>query len=193
MRQFYLVILTGLFIGCFKDYSKYDKFNEPQISSYPDNNMLVCEIEGDPNETAGTAISILYKSFYKIKNEFNLESHPPQAKWITPYEIPKNKWIGKYALPLNKKVTKLPENLTNDDSNLVLEIWEGGDYAELLHIGKYEDINITSGLLEEFVLKSGYVINGYHEEIYIKGPGMFFNGNPKKYLTLIRYPVTKLN
>ena len=70
MRRFYLVILIGLFIGCFKDYSKYDKYNEPQISSYPENNMLVCEIEGDPNQDAGIAISILYKS-YKLNSFSN--------------------------------------------------------------------------------------------------------------------------
>ena len=59
---------------------------------------------------------------------------------------------------------------------------------ELLHIGKYENINLTSNQLENYKSKNGYVINRFHEEIYIKGRCMFFKGNPEKYLTLIRYP-----
>ena len=178
--------------GCFKDYSEYDKFNEPQISYYSSQNMLVYEIEGTPNVTAGIAISELYKSFYKIKNEYSLKSNPPHVRSMPAYDIPKDKWIGKYALPRNKNVTSLLEEL-KDSFFLRFEKWEGSDYLELLHVGKYENINLTSNKLENYISKNGYVINGFHEEIYIKGPGMFFKGNPEKYLTLIRYTIKKLN
>ena len=33
------------------------------------------------------------------------------------------------------------------------------------------------------------VLQGEHEEEYIKGPGMLSKGNPQKYLTIIRYRV----
>lgn len=174
MKRWFLIILTILTVGCFRDYSGYEKYNEPQISQYQSQNMLVFEIEGSPDVTAGIAISELYNSFYNIKNEYSLKSNPPYARWITPYETPKDEWIGKYALPLNEKVKSLPEKLNTDFPHLAFEKWEGGDYAELLHSGKYEDIHITTKQLEKFIPKNGYVIIGFYEEIYIKGPGLFF-------------------
>ena len=38
----------------------------------------------------------------------------------------------------------------------------------------------------------GYEVSGLHEEDYLKGPGFLFAGNPDEYLTLIRYPVSKV-
>jgi hypothetical protein len=43
--------------------------------------------------------------------------------------------------------------------------------------------------LREFVAAEGFEIAGQHEEEYLKGPGMFFRGNPDNYLTILRYPV----
>jgi len=42
-----------------------------------------------------------------------------------------------------------------------------------------------------FIEENEYKVTGAHEEEYLKGPGMFFMGNPKKYQTIIRYPVEK--
>jgi len=188
-----LLILAFLFSGCFKHLPSYDEFIKPSISHYPCQNMLVYEIEGDPDKTAEFAISKLYKSFYKIKHKYSLKTNPPRARWITPYEMPKEKWIGKYALELNKNIDSLPVFFKDEFPFLTLEEWCGEVFAEILHTGKYNQINNTVKSLEKFISQSGYIINGYHEEIYIKGPGFFFKGNPQKYITLIRYPVKKLN
>ncbi|MBC8196889.1 MAG: hypothetical protein H8E60_03280 [Candidatus Marinimicrobia bacterium] len=98
-----------ILIGCEKNYSSYDKFSEPSINNYSDEMMLVFEIKGDPNETAGIAFSILYKAFYSIKREYGLENNPPLARWITSIELPREQWIGQYAIKLNQKVKSLPD------------------------------------------------------------------------------------
>jgi effector-binding domain-containing protein len=38
--------------------------------------------------------------------------------------------------------------------------------------------------------QKSYTVVGPPREIYIKGPGMIFRGNPKKYLTEIQFPVS---
>ena len=45
--------------------------------------------------------------------------------------------------------------------------------------------------LKKFIDNNGYKIIGAHEEEYLRGPGMFFKGNPNKYWTIIRYRVEK--
>ena len=47
------------------------------------------------------------------------------------------------------------------------------------------DATPTIEKIKTFISERGYEINGDHEEEYLKGPGMFFKGNPKKYRTII--------
>jgi hypothetical protein len=59
----------------------------------------------------------------------------------------------------------------------------------VLHVGPYsaEEADIVS--LHAFVAASGRRIVGEHEEEYVRGPGMFFAGDPQHYLTIIRVRV----
>lgn len=193
MKTFFLILVISFFSSCFNDYTIYDKFLKPSITNYKSKNMLVYKIKGNPNETAKIAISQLYKSFYKIKRKYKLNSSPPHAKWITAYELPKDDWIGKFAIELNDSINSLPDFIEAEFPFLTIERWREEDYSEVLHVGNYNSINITSKKLKTFISQAGYVIDGFHEEIYIKGPGIFFKGNPQKYITLIRYPVRKIN
>ncbi len=43
----------------------------------------------------------------------------------------------------------------------------------------------------KFIKAQGYEVIGVHEEEYLKGPTMFSKGDPKKYVTIIRYRVKK--
>jgi len=190
-----IVLLTLVFFiagcCCRTDFSKYDVLKEPKINNIPAQKMLVVEVKGDPNEAGKKAFSTLFKTYYKIKKQMKgFEMSAPKARWPKPFNTPKNEWIGLYALPIADTVSELPKQ---DDASVQvrIETWEYGDVAEILHIGPYGDETPTIEKLYKFIDDSGYKISGPHEEEYLKGPGMFFKGNPKNYKTIIRYTVKK--
>jgi DNA-binding transcriptional MerR regulator len=65
----------------------------------------------------------------------------------------------------------------------------GGKCVTLLHKGPYEELHGTYERILKHVKEKGYGIAGPIREVYLKGPGMIFRGNPKKYLTEIQIPV----
>ncbi|MEW6104621.1 MAG: GyrI-like domain-containing protein [bacterium] len=90
------------------------------------------------------------------------------------------------------ETAQLPDNF-KQTPNMKIEIkeWEYGDVAEILHIGPYSEETPTIEKLHNFIKENGYKVIGEHEEEYLKGPGMFGKGNPKKYYTIIRLRVAK--
>ncbi len=63
---------------------------------------------------------------------------------------------------------------------------EGGAAFALLHRGPYAGISRSYEKLMEHVKAQGKTIIRPVREVYIKGPGMIFKGNPEKYLTEIQ-------
>jgi DNA-binding transcriptional MerR regulator len=61
----------------------------------------------------------------------------------------------------------------------------------LMHHGPYEDLKDSYAKLLKYVHEKGYKISLPTREVYVKGPGMIFRGNPKKYITEIQLPVEK--
>ena len=41
----------------------------------------------------------------------------------------------------------------------------------------------------KYVKQNGYALTLPTREVYLKGPGMIFRGNPKKYVTEIQLPI----
>jgi hypothetical protein len=103
----------------------------------------------------------------------------------------KSTWVGRYALPVPDTVPSLPVIDAEHGLRVNLVDWEYGQVAEILHIGPYAKEMPTIEKLHRFIKERGYGIIGYHEEEYVKGPGMFFRGDPEKYYTIIRYQVAK--
>ena len=64
----------------------------------------------------------------------------------------------------------------------------GGRCLSCLHHGPYETLSESYGLIFDHSKSIGMKINYPIREIYIKGPGMIFRGNPKKYITEIQFP-----
>lgn len=110
----------------------------------------------------------------------------PRARWPRPADTPREKWIGRYALPIAGTVTTVPTVVADGGLQVRLETWEYGDVAEILHVGRYSDEEADIGRLHSFIASSGYSMIGDHEEEYVRGPGVFFRGDPRKYLTIIR-------
>ena len=189
-----LIILLGLLAffatrgPSLAELQKFDYLKEPKINTMPAQKMISVEIKGDPNTSSAVAFKELYATYYKLKrNTKGLTMVAPRARWSGPFDAPKKDWVGIYGIPIPDSVEKLPDN----PGNVKLDIWQYGEVAEILYVGPYSEEKATIEKLIGFIHSNGYEIAGAHEEEYLKGPGMFFKGNPKDYYTVIRYPVKK--
>jgi len=188
-----LVIVTGLyFFMQGPDISLYEHLKHPQITEKPDQNMLVVKAQGDPNYVAPGAFGLLFEIYYKMEETEKSFTMPvPRARWPISLETPKDQWIGLYALAIPKTITQLPEYDQTNGLSASLEVWHYGMVAEILHIGPYDKEESTVNLLKEYIARHGFIVNGDHEEEYLKSTGMFGTGDPEEYATIIRYPVVK--
>jgi len=64
-----------------------------------------------------------------------------------------------------------------------------GRCVSLLHKGPYEELSASYAKVLKYVKDHGYNIIMPTREVYLKGPGMIFKGNPRKYLTEIQFPI----
>ncbi len=62
----------------------------------------------------------------------------------------------------------------------------GGRCVSLVHQGPWEDLGRSYEKILDYVQQKGYRTILPTREVYRKGPGMFFRGNPRKYLTEIQ-------
>ncbi len=172
--------LTVKFVSDQKYLSQFDHLKEPKISTKPNQNMLVADVKGVPEEVSGPAIGKLYKFVYKYKDP----NQPPvlRARWQ--FDDKNNVAAGQYGIPIKAGIKV-------DQDGVKSEVWEYGTVAEILHIGSYDIEKPTVDRLTKFISDNGYRIVGDHEEEYVKGPGMIFKGNPDNYRTIIRYRIEK--
>ena len=174
------------------DLSQFEHLKEPQISTKANQKVIAVEVKGNPNEVGSKAFGLLFKLYFKIKGAPKGPQQPaPRARWPLSAETPQTEWIGWYAMPVPESVTELPDYKTEPGLKIELTTWEYGEVAEILHIGPYDREELTIKKLETFIKDKGYHIIGLHEEEYLKGPGMFFRGNPETYYTIIRYQIKK--
>ena len=61
--------------------------------------------------------------------------------------------------------------------------------VSLVHHGPYEDLGRTYARLFRYIKQRSYELLLPTREVYLKGPGMIFRGNPKKYLTEVQLPI----
>ncbi|QDU32733.1 HTH-type transcriptional regulator HmrR [Poriferisphaera corsica] len=62
----------------------------------------------------------------------------------------------------------------------------GGRAICLKHVGPYDKIGDVYGYLFEYAKEKGYEVVLPTREVYLKGPGMIFKGNPEKYVTEVQ-------
>jgi len=62
----------------------------------------------------------------------------------------------------------------------------GGRCVALVHRGPYEELGRSYARALRYTKEHGYEVQLPTREVYLKGPGMIFRGNPKKYLTEIQ-------
>ena len=65
----------------------------------------------------------------------------------------------------------------------------GGRCLTLLHHGPYDGLTRSYSRLFEHAKRAQLTLSCPSREVYIKGPGMIFKGNPEKYITEIQFLV----
>lgn len=160
----------------------------PRLTRLADRQMLVVEARGDPNMVGAHAFKTLFNTYYRLEGVSRGRPPAPRARWARPAETSKQDWLGSYALPVPAGAS-LPGSARETDLPVSIRTWEYGAVAEILHVGRYSDEETDIRRLVDFVLSQGYRVIGDHEEEYVRGPGMFFAGDPDKYLTIIRLRV----
>lgn len=121
---------------------------------------------------------------YKPKS-IKMEFGKLTAMWPDAHFKPKDQWKGIWGVPVPEYVTN--KDLAQKDPEIPVKVvvWKGGEYAEVLHLGRYTEEGPTVEKLHEFIDKSGYRIMGLHEEEYLTKP------DAKNMKTIIRYLVKR--
>ncbi len=191
-----LIIAGGIAAWSFSqgpDLAEFDHLVNPKTSTRSNQRMLVVEARGTATEASTKGIGLLFKVFFKLDGQSKgMGMAAPRARWPIAEDTPTEEWIGFFALPIDKTVTTLPEMEKTEGLTVSIKTWEYGEVAEILHIGPYSTEKPTIDKLIQFIEDQGYEIAGPHEEEYLKGPGMFFAGDPEEYYTVIRYQIRKL-
>jgi effector-binding domain-containing protein len=166
----------------------------PQILEMDSQRVLVVVAEGNPNVEGPEAFGLLMKTYFSLDGvpKWGAELKPPRARWPSDPDTPLDEWVGYYAMPVPNDVSIDVSNRTEDGLSVELATWEYGEVAQILHVGRYDQEAADIARLKAFIRGKGYEINGLHEEEYLKGPGFLFRGDPDEYLTLLRYPVKKV-
>ncbi len=86
------------------------------------------------------------------------------------------------CFPLRTRPQKMPNGL------LVQEL-PGGKFISVIHRGPYAELGKSYERLFAYLHEKGLRAQLPSREVYLKGPGMIFRGNPKNYLTEIQIPV----
>ncbi len=63
----------------------------------------------------------------------------------------------------------------------------GGKCISLVHFGPYEDFGRSYHRLLDYAKEREFSLVNPSREVFIKGPGMIFKGNPKKYVTELQF------
>lgn len=67
----------------------------------------------------------------------------------------------------------------------------GGKFLSLVHQGPYDAVGPTYQSLISFAKENDLQLQSPCREVYIKGPGIIFKGNPNNYVTEIQMPVSE--
>ena len=175
------------------DLSPWLHLKDPAIRTMPPQRVLVVEAKGAPETVGKKAFGLLMKVYFGMKGvpKKGKSVPAPRARWPQPASAPIAEWIGRYAMAVPDTIRDTSLPAAPEGMSLRLTTWEYGDVAEILYTGPYDKEDGAIRRLHEFIKSSGCEIAGEHEEEYLRGPGMFFKGNPEKYVTIIRYCIKK--
>jgi len=80
----------------------------------------------------------------------------------------------------------MPVRKGADSEGISVRELKGGKCVALIHKGPYQTLGDSYKKIYEYIKEKGYKTKIPSREVYLKGPGMIFKGNPKNYLTEIQ-------
>ena len=161
---------------------------EPHIYTLTGGKVLVAKISGDPDITMDTAGTTLYSAGRKLKLS---------PSYITGRHLERNQrnttpikdWVVYYSRMVPETAIGLADIKDTTNVSIYYERRENTEVAEILHVGRYEDIPESLKKLRQFVDKEGYRFSGFFEEVYQVFESI--ESDPAKYETLLRYQVAQ--
>lgn len=157
-----------------KEASKMTSYtNDVQQKEIQDIQIISHKWQGQYSET-GKAMGKIYRAAgrHVAGPAFNLYSDG-EFKEIAEVES---------CLPIKKNIK----------TKLSCQTLKGGKFYSLIHTGPYEDIGNSYAKLFDYIRNSGHDYAIPIREVYLKGPGIIFKGNPEKYITEIQVPIISL-
>ena len=162
---------------------------DPQILEMPRQKMAVVYGKGTPEKVFPQLMTALYGSVYTLKFELKKQGLPTfkvtglRARYPDVHLVPMEEWTHVVGLPIPEETPSLPQKVGSPE--VLLEDWEYGTVAQILHLGSYDQEEASMERLHRFIEENGYEITGVHEEEYVTGP------DTKLPKTIIRYRVKK--
>jgi DNA-binding transcriptional MerR regulator len=84
------------------------------------------------------------------------------------------------CLPVKKEIS---------NSEVEYKVLPACKVASTIHAGPYDEVGRAYQRLIDYRNEHSLTGKGYSREIYLKGPGMIFRGNPQKYVTEVQMPI----
>lgn len=191
-----------------KAYPEYYKATQkPQLVNFEPYHYLTCQGKCAPEDTYFLeAIEAMYPLVYNIKflsKSQDLDFVVPKMEafwWVEgnlPYdETPREEWHWKimFRMPdfvckgeFEQAVVKLKsQGKWSHQHYIHFEEVHEGLSAQILHIGSYEEEQVSLDKLYQFIQREGFEISGKHHEIYLSDPRKTETGKLK---TILRYAV----
>lgn len=83
----------------------------------------------------------------------------------------------------------LPVKKEIHNSDVEYKVLPAGRVISTIHLGPYDEVGRAYQRLIDYRSKHSLTKNDHTREIYIKGPGMIFRGNPRNYITEVQMPI----
>jgi hypothetical protein len=161
---------------------------KPHIYTLTGGKVLVAQITGDPDVTLDTAATTLYSAGRKLKLSPCYMSGR-HLNWKQRETIPRKEWVVHYARVVPETAVGFADIENPAEKGIYYERREETEIAEILHLGRYEEIPHSLLKLRRFIEHQGYRIVSFYEEVYLVFDPI--EPNPGKYETSRRYEATK--
>ena len=182
------VLLPGITFMIYYNLRMDVQHFEPHIYTMIGGKVLVAKIKGDPDITMDTAEVTLYSAGRKLKLSPSYMS-ARHLKWNQRDTTPKQDWVVYYSRIVSETAIGLADIKDTAEVSIFYDRREKTEIAEILHVGRYDEISESLEKLRQFIDKEGYRLSGFYEEVYHVFESIEPNLN--EYETLLRYQVDR--
>jgi hypothetical protein len=188
----------------------YSSSKKPDVIDVPPAKFLTITGRGEPGgEAYQAALNALYSVAYSVKfrakaagKDFVVMNLEGLWWWDDPEayfgEVSREEWNWKSMIRQPDFITlemvegakaeaKEKKGLKEID-RVILEDFNEGSSAQIMHIGPFSEEGETIAELHMFIEENGYKMRGYHHEIYMSDVR---RTAPKRWRTIIRQPIEK--